>query len=148
MKPVLTHPSWTDIEKGCAWIAMQLLKASFEPQTIVALKRGGSIPATIIAHMFDLDKDNIVHVSYSSKQGSKGDGKSDYNFLPRVYTRNVLIVDDIVDSGYTMREVVDTYSAHATKSASLYYKVGAVFKPDFAWQELPCDAPWIIYPWG
>ncbi len=148
-KPILTHPSWTDIEKGCAWIAMQILKHNFVPETIVALKRGGSIPATIIAHMFDIDKDNIVHVSYSSKNGSKGDGKSAYNFLPRVYTQNVLVVDDIVDSGWTMNEVVGIYKPnHNVLSAVLYYKTGSVYKPDFTWQEIPDDAPWIIYPWG
>ncbi|KKL53017.1 hypothetical protein LCGC14_2279620, partial [marine sediment metagenome] len=61
----------------------------------------------------------------------------------------LLIVDDICDTGNSMKEVVDEYKArgHEVLTFALYYKETSVFTPDFIWQTIHEDAPWVHYPW-
>lgn len=149
MKPILAYPSWHDIEKGCALIVNQSLKANRTYGAIVGLTRGGLIPAVIISHILNVP---VIPVSYSSK-GGRGDG-SYVNELPQIRWGEdihpaLLVVDDICDSGNTMIEVCHHYktTGHIVSSAALYYKESSLIRPDFYWQELPNDAPWITYPW-
>lgn len=149
MKPILTHPSWSQIDKACAVLAnviMQHTKSSeFEPKAIIGLARGGLVPAVIISHILKL---KMFPVSYSSKAGN-GEYREYNNHLPEISAETLLIVDDIIDSGHTMKEVVEHYKsrAHNVLVASLYYKAGAATLPNFCWQNIPKDAPWIIFPW-
>ena len=58
-------------------------------------------------------------------------------------------VDDIADSGHTLKEVADSYLERGciVTTAVLYSKEGSVIEPDIVWQSIPIDAPWIIFPW-
>lgn len=145
MKPVLTHPSYHDIEKGCALLATQLIRNLEEPEMIVGLARGGLVPSVILSHILGV---KMMPVSYSSKRG-QGEYKAYDNALPVVPFKYILLMDDIIDSGFTMREVCEHYESkgHHVNIASLYYKDGAVIKPQLSWQDIPKDSPWIIFPW-
>ena len=62
---------------------------------------------------------------------------------------HILIVDDIADSGHTLKEVAESYLQHGciVTTAVLYSKEGSAITPDIVWQSIPHDAPWIIFPW-
>lgn len=153
MKATITNPSYHDIHRACAFIVGELLKVQSDwmlPKVIVGLTRGGLIPAVIISHMLENHgySNSVVPVSYSSKAGN-GDGKNHNNILPIIDEFNLLIVDDIVDGGHTMQEVTEFYKneqSHAVRTASIYYKNTAVFKPTFFWQEIGPNDPWIVFP--
>lgn len=145
MKPILTHPSWGQIDKACALLANKVLKDDFEPSIIIGLARGGLIPAVIISHILEI---KMFPISYSSKVGN-GEYKGYQNDLPQLgQIKNVLIVDDIADTGNTLKEVVQFYKhhQHEVKSAVLYHKEGSVITPDYVWQTIPEDSDWIIFP--
>lgn len=145
MKPILTHPSYHDIEKGCAILATRIIYNLETPDIIVGLARGGLVPAVILSHILGV---KMIPVSYSSKKG-EGEYKQYENTLPIIPHKYLLIMDDIVDSGFTMREVAQHYEdqGHDVNVASLYYKEGAAIAPMFFWQDIPKDSPWIIFPW-
>lgn len=156
MKPTLAHPSWSQIDKACAVLAGQIMRLSHFRDTkeaaIVGLARGGLVPAVIMSHILGI---KLFPISYSSKAGN-GEYKEYENTLPEIPFRTLLIVDDIVDTGHTFKEVVGHYQSlknedgitkHDVFSAALYYKQGSVFRPNYAWQDIPYDAPWIIFPW-
>lgn len=153
MKPIITNPTWHDIDKGCQIIVQkflqyQIINGLSTPLTIVGLSRGGLVPAVVISHALEnLSYENVVvPVSYSSKVGN-GDGKNHDNKLPMLRTESILIIDDIIDGGHTMKEVYDFYvQRHVTHTASLYYKESAVFQPTYYWQLIPENSPWIIFP--
>lgn len=146
-KASLVHPSWYQIDKGTAFLSLQVLKDDhFHPKAIIGLARGGLVPAVIMSHLLEI---KMFPVSYSSKKGN-GEYKAYENVLPAFpVTWDILIVDDICDTGYTMREVNDFYreAGHVTKTATLYHKEGAVITPNFVWQSIPKDANWIEFPW-
>jgi hypoxanthine phosphoribosyltransferase len=124
---------------------------------IIGLTRGGLFPALILSLLYDIP---MIAVNYSST-GGRGDNRNHQNALPSVSAGVVsgtgklpdlprlLVVDDICDSGHTMKEVSDFYlnQGHQVLTATLHYKSGAVLTPDFYWQKIEEDSPWIIYPW-
>lgn len=145
-KANLVHPSWYQVDKGAAYLSLKVAQDDFHPMAIIGLARGGLVPAVIMSHLLQV---KMFPVSYSSKKGN-GEYKEYENRLPTFpITWDLLIVDDICDTGYTMREVAHTYkeSGHNVRTAVLYYKEGSVFLPDFIWQSLPLDANWIEFPW-
>jgi len=157
MTEILTHPTWDQLAEGAEALVTKLkLHGWSQPEYIVGLTRGGLVPAVSMSHMLDIP---MVAVNYSSVAG-KGDNRNHANALPAIYGHTtsgtgklpempeLLIVDDICDSGHTLKEVFDHYSkqGHRVWTASLYYKEGAVIKPDFYWQHIPKESPWIIFP--
>lgn len=145
MKPTLTHPSWGQIDKACALLANKVLKDGFEPNIIIGLARGGLVPAVIISHILEV---KMFPISYSSKIGN-GEYKEYENDLPLIRTKNILLIDEISDSGNTLKETVDHYKLcqHEVRSAVLYHKKGSIITPDYVWQTIPQDSVWIIFPW-
>lgn len=149
MKQVLAYPSWEQLQLGCAALASQAsAHAPFE--AIIGLSRGGLVPGVIMSHMMNIP---LISVDYSSTAG-KGDNRDKTNVLPDLPedVGHVLVVDDISDSGLTLCEVFDYYMRRvgdriSMDSATLYYKEGSSHVPDFVWQTIPKDAPWIIFPW-
>ena len=113
---------------------------------VVGLIRGGMIPSVIVSHA--LDDTKMEAIDYASGDG-KGEQSAHTNKIPHFDTFNrLLIVDDICDTGYSMKEVVDEYKerGHEVLTFALYYKESSVYKPDFIWQTIPEDSPWIIFP--
>jgi len=147
MKATLVHPSWTQVEKGAASLCLKTKSPLYPPvHLILGLARGGLVPAVIMSHMLGV---KMVPVAYSSKVG-KGEYKRYDNALPEVPPQSfLLIVDDICDTGYTMREVYDHYvgQGHTVTTAALYHKEGAAITPDHIWQSIPKDSDWIEFPW-
>lgn len=152
MKAVKTHPSWYDVEKAIRVTGDQMLAADIDPKYIIGLARGGLVPGVLASHMLDLP---FVAVNYSSKDG-RGEYKGHDNILPDIgdaglgYRPNLLIVDDICDSGLTMKEVVDHYKniGHMyVYTLAIHYKESSIFKPDFFCYHVPADGPWLHYPW-
>ena len=157
MKPTLTHPTWHDIEKGTSLIVQQALKAGAGIDWVIGLTRGGLVPGVLFSHMWDVP---MMPANYSAPNG-RGDNKNHTNSLPMVQSSiyspegiapelpSLLIIDDICDSGLTLNNVMVHYQqeGHVVWTATLYKKEGAIMTPDFIWQTIPKDAPWIVFPW-
>lgn len=156
MRAPLTHPSYTDIEKGCAIIGQKIIRDFIlhfpydrfdEHVSLVALSRGGLIPGVILSHYLGIA---LTPVCYSAKNGH-GDNRNHLNNLPDLTAREgstVIVVDDIADSGHTLREVSQHYEKkYCVETAVLYWKHGSVITPDYYWQELKQNDPWIQFSW-
>lgn len=144
-KPVLTHPSWYDVEKGTNFIAHQAMKTKAYIDCVVGVARGGLIPAVLFSHIWNVP---MIPVRFSAKNGA-GDNKDHPNELPPIPYSSILIIDDIADSGETLDQIQKHYmeAYHGSWTAALYHRESAVLTPDFIWQKIPSDAPWICFPW-
>ena len=144
---IKTHPSYNEIHSACENLRYNSLLVRFNPDMIIGLIRGGLLPAAIISHA--LDDTKMEAIDYSSSSGA-GEGRNCHtNKIPKFDTeKRILIVDDICDTGYSMREVANEYRdrGHEVLTFALYYKESSVFEPDFVWQTIPEDSPWIIFP--
>lgn len=143
------NPSYEEIHNACKDIASSIDAEHLGIKQIVGIARGGLLPAVILSHLLNLP---LLLVEYSSKTGN-GDDKNHKNVLPLVEAQdgNVLVVDDICDSGGTLNEV----AAHFTScgvivyTATLYYKIQLTPKivPDYVWKTIPLDAGWVMFPY-
>jgi hypoxanthine phosphoribosyltransferase len=62
---------------------------------------------------------------------------------------NILIVDDIADSGETLKYAVSKLKGNGCESiqtASVFYKPCSKFKPDYFAKEVE-ETTWIVQPW-
>ena len=144
---VKTHPTYGEIHKACIELRYNSWLMQFKPDLIVGLLRGGMLPAVIVSHA--LDDTKMEAIDYASSDGAGDDRNKHTNKIPRFDEfKRILVVDDICDTGYSMQEVVNEYKSrgHDVLTFALYWKESSVFKPDFIWQTIPEDSPWIIFP--
>ena len=119
----------------------------FAPDVIIAVTRGGMIPAQLLAYALDIRRIAAVSVeSYDEQQQRETLLLRDDTNLEDA--QRVLIVDDIIDSGATLHYLLEhfalRYPAITFKSASIYYKPTAAVQPDFTCKEA---TEWIDFFW-
>jgi uncharacterized protein len=117
--------SWTDIERMCVSIVNQMYADNWRPDYIVGLTRGGNVPATIISNMTGIrcealkvslrDDDSESESNcwmaedafgYVSAENRINDVVVDTNIR-----KNILIVDDINDTGATFNWIMKDWQA-------------------------------------
>jgi uncharacterized protein len=106
--------SWDDINVLVEDLCNTIATSGVQVKSITGIKRGGLIPAVMVSH-----KLNIPYVDRINK--------------------NTLVVDDICDTGETLKKSIAMYTA------TLHYKPTAGFTPDFYAKEVGTE--WIVYPW-
>ena len=119
--------SWDDIKDVINKVVEKIENLEKKPFYIYGVPRGGLIPATWISH-----KTGIKYQQINSTQISKIADLS-----------HILIIDDICDSGKTLKEIRENYPK--VKVACLYYKETASEKPDI-YGEIVGDE-WLVFPW-
>lgn len=152
MKDINLKPTHDDIHQACKNLSEQVRYSNFKPNFIVGLTRGGLPLAVIISHM--LDNIQVIPINYSSKKG-KGDNTNHANFLPRIFLNDeiprLIIIDDICDSGQTLKEVSEYYKkcGHDVRTLVIHYKEFPVplIVPDFYEVTITANSPWVVYPW-
>ncbi|MBN2965050.1 phosphoribosyltransferase [Sulfurospirillum sp. T05] len=123
------------------------VKASFAPEAIVAIARGGMTLGHFLAEaleMRDLYAINSIHYEETRKL----DTIEVFNVPNLSKVTRVLVVDDIIDSGETMIEIkrvlLEKYPHIELKVAAVFYKEKALLRPDFAAREA---TQWIKFFW-
>ena len=138
------NPSWEDMDKGLSALAELLTPVISKKNitTLCAVTRGGMVPAAILARQLRIHHIETICInSYldCEKQNSSqiikmldGDGTG------------VLVIDDLVDSGKTMKIVKD----HLPKATTAVLFAKPQGKPfaDYFLKELPQDL-WVCFPW-
>jgi len=145
VKQLITRPTYDQIHDACIMMGEQIKHDRIKFDMILGLVRGGTLPAVILSHYLDVP---CLAVHYSSKSGN-GDDKYYGNQLPNFNTpQNLLVVDDICDSGHTIGEVYSHYTLkkHLVRTVVLYHKENTRHEPDYQWIKIPKDSPWIIFP--
>ena len=137
--------SWSDYDELVSSIASQL--GDWEPDAIVGLTRGGLIPAVQFSHMFNV---KLYTLNISLRDGKAPSAKFDWKQLDK-YSR-VLIIDDINDSGSTLREVHNQFYTRAymnPKFATLLSKRSSVMEVDYAGEHInkSREKDWVVFPW-
>lgn len=124
---------WEDVENDTRLLANQL-KAIGQWHQIIAIVRGGLIPATLLAHQLNIQRMDTLTISRDDHQikGPAADGAG------------VLIVDELVDTGATIQAIRPRYPrAHV---AVLYAKPQGRPMADSVVREFPQDI-WLDFPW-
>lgn len=136
-----TYPiSWEQLHRDAKALAWRLLE--IRPwEGIVAITRGGLVPAAIIARELEIHRVDTVCVSSYTWQN-----QGDVSVIKPVETTGAgwLIIDDLVDTGKTARIVREMIpDAHF---ATVYAKPAGRPVVDTFITEVSQDT-WILFPW-
>lgn len=123
------------------------LTSEYRPDTLVAVARGG----LTLGHAYAMATDNRQLMSVNSilyEGDQRGKSCEIFNVPELKDARKVLLIDDIVDSGQTLKEVSEHLKERFPdvefRIASIYYKKTAVIQPDFTVHEAN---DWIEFFW-
>jgi len=125
---------------------VELIKP-YNADTYLAIARGGLTLGHFMANALDtrrLYTLNSIHYNGQDKLDT-----FDIFNIPRLDdAKRVLIIDDIIDSGETMQEILKIlklkYPKIEFKIATIFYKKSALLKPDFYLKEAK---KWIDFFW-
>ena len=142
------HVSWDQIHRDSRALAWRLenkgpLKGQWKG--IIAITRGGMVPAMVVARELDIRIVETISIkSYDHKNQSEAKILKHPNSSVISNGKGIVIIDDLVDSGKTMQLVKVKYPmAHY---ASVYAKPLGRQVVDSFITEVSQDT-WIFFPW-
>lgn len=148
--PPLEVLGWRAVDRLVARLALRILEAGSVPDRIVALARGGWVPARLLA-------DHLGVMALSSLRVTHYRGMERLNapclaepLAADVSGERVLVVDDLADTGGSVRVALahlEGLGAAEVRTAALHRKPGAAFDPDFV-AARPRRCRWVAYPWA
>ena len=150
--------SYYDFQEGIGDIVKQIGESEFKPDLIVGIVRGGSVPAVYLSHRLKVP---VQMVHWNTRDSSKWGNESN-GWIPDEIIDNglkILLVDDIIDGGDTIRELLADWQTAVAGVGNLpvdniricsmiYNKVQDV-TPHFYHQTIDRieDQRWVIFPW-
>jgi hypoxanthine phosphoribosyltransferase len=127
---ILNHLTWKDIETLVENLAKKIQQSGVKYDYIVGLPRGGMIPAVMLSH--------ILSIKVAETQIFKLTDIPYYTVANRV-----LLVDDIADSGKTLKNYSNTIDK-ATLCCKM--KLESTDRPLY-YSMMVAEEEWIVFPW-
>jgi xanthine phosphoribosyltransferase len=147
--PAKTFPvSWDELHRHAKALAWRLVELG-PWKGIVAITRGGMVPAAIVARELEIRLvDTVCVASYQDRVEGGSGVKGDVTILKGIVGdgdgEGYLIIDDLVDTGHTARVVRQLLpKAHF---ATVYAKPAGRPLVDSFVTEVSQDT-WILFPW-
>ena len=132
--------------KSDTWTLIDEVR-SFNPEVIVAIARGGLTLAHAMAEGLDIRAVESIRTELYDND-KKRDDICIYGECTLLNKKRVLVVDDIADSGITLKAVMEKLAKdnlHVEfKTATLFYKKSSIFQPDYSVNEA---TDWIDFFW-
>lgn len=149
MSDKLTY-TWNDFNNDCEVLKTKIVSSDWIPDYIVGVKRGGLIPAVVLSHKFNKP---LIMMSCQLRDSSDKEVRL-YEVEEVSNDKNVLIVDDICDSGFTMSKIIIRFYTNGfgidnIKTCSLIYNTDQRFIVDYYSKEIDRQAEkrWLVFPW-
>lgn len=157
--------TWQDVEHHVQEILRQMQQDQWLPDLVVGLTRGGLVPANLISQYLDLPMQTL-HVKLRDHAGTESNGA----MAQAAYDNsNILIVDDINDSGATLNWIRQDWERAVPESSTLWVRrwsdvwnqnvrIATLFDNESSGSELTVDYSavtinkaeedvWIDFPW-
>ena len=140
-------------------LSAQVVASGWVPDLIIAVARGGLIPAGAISYAIGVRAMGSMNVEFYT---GIGETLAEPVVLPPLMDaselpgKKVLVVDDVADSGKTLKMVMELLRHEGlqlggasvpveARSACIYLKPRSVHRPDYVWRETD---KWINFPWS
>ncbi len=142
--------TWSLFGEAVKDLARTVAASGYQPDVILAIARGGLIPAGTLGYMLSVKNTFTMNVEYYTGVNQRLDMPvilPPYLDLVDLEDKQFLVVDDVADTGHTLQMVQDFCSPKVgeVRSAVLYHKPHSVIRPDFVWRHTD---RWILFPWS
>jgi len=146
------YVSWDEYHLLTERLALKVHNSGWEFDQILCLARGGMRPGDVLSRVFDKPLAIMSTSSYRAEAGTI-QGRLDmakYITMPKGdLAGRVLLVDDLSDSGVTLKAVVERLRGmpqiDELRSAVIWVKGVSTYTPDYFVEMLP-TSPWIHQP--
>jgi hypoxanthine phosphoribosyltransferase len=131
-------------------VAKKINSSDYKPDLIIGLARGGWVLARILCDLIgvkDLVSLKVEHWGITATPDGKA--KLKYPFKVDLKGKNVLVVDDITDTGESMCvavEYIKSLQPSEIRTAALRHITSSKFIPDYFGEEITWR--WVIFPWN
>ena len=131
-------------------LAQSVVDSGYEPDWLVAIARGGLVVGGALAYAMGHKNIVTVNVEFSTGIDERLDVPVELPpvlNLDDIANRRVLIVDDVADTGETLKLVIDkcNRACSEVRSAVLYEKPRSLVHADYVWKHTD---QWIDFPWS
>jgi hypoxanthine phosphoribosyltransferase len=141
---------WDLFYKLARQVAKKINASGYKPDLIVGLARGGWVLARVLCDLVgvkDLVSLKVEHWGVTATP----DGKAQLRYPLKVNlkSKKVLVVDDITDTGESMRvavEYLQSLQPFKIRTAALRHITSSKFLPDYFGEEITWR--WVIFPWN
>jgi hypoxanthine phosphoribosyltransferase len=142
--------NWRELLKLTYDLAFKVSNSGYKPDTIIGISRWGLIPALLLSDALNINDIASIRIQHWSQGLTGSTIKIQEPIGVNVKDHKVLIVDEVADTGLTLKaatEALSSLGAKEIKTAVLYLKPRSIFKPDYYSILMKTNA-WIIYPWS
>lgn len=127
--------SWDDFEKYVNRLVLKIPKRKYK--SLISIARGGLVLTGCLAYQLGIKEIHAINSTvYEGKEKKYTNNKMYYT------DKDMLIVDDLVDTGYTLSSLF----AVSVETACLFKKENSLITPTYFVEEIPSDL-WLIFPW-
>lgn len=141
--------SWEEYHQLIAKLAETIDRSPESFDQILCIARGGLRVGDVLSRRLNLPLAILSTSSYGDSRQSQGVRIADHMTYSHDLGDRLLVVDDMVDSGRTLQEVLlwldRQYKFSVIKTAVIWYKAHSQVVPDFYGQYLE-NNPWIRQP--
>jgi len=142
--------SWETFGTATRQLAESIAADGWIPDIVVAVARGGLTVGGALAYALGVKNCGAINVEFYTGVDSRLDVPvvlpPSLNLLD-ITDLDVLIADDVADTGHTLRLVREVLAQHVreARTAVLYHKPQSVIVPTYSWRQT--DA-WVNFPWS
>ena len=141
--------TWSDIDSLTNTVAESISQKNIKFDTIVALGRGGLIPGAILSYKLDIK--NLQNLGINTRQ-EDGQYVETLIYQRPTLTGNVLVVDDINDSGKTFEAVNSLIKTEYPDIGDLMYcslvnRYNTKFNKNNISGKIINTSDWLVFPW-
>ncbi|GIM89102.1 phosphoribosyltransferase [Paractinoplanes toevensis] len=142
--------TWDDFGRAGRELAQQVVDDGYRPDLILAIARGGLLPAGAVSYALDVKNLHLVNVEFYTGVDERLDLPVMLPPVPQTVDLSgatVLIVDDVADTGATLKLVRDYCEGHVAEArcAVIYEKPRSIVRCEYVWSRTD---KWINFPWS
>ena len=160
------HYSWQQVEGAVLDIARQMQIDNWRPDYVVGITRGGLVPATMISQYLNCPMNTLkVSLRDSNPESESNLWMSEDAYGYDNPQKNILIIDDINDSGATLNWIRQDWQAGCLPNDPTWetvwgnnVRVAVLLDNETSNSNVPVsysgqhinksvDSSWVVFPW-
>lgn len=141
---------WQTFGRAVRELARTVVRDGYRPDVVLSVARGGLVVGGALAYALDVKGCYLINVEHYTGVDERLDAPvvlPPALHLAEARDAQVLIADDVADTGHTIKLVEDLCRSRvaACRTAVLYEKPRSLVAPAYAWRS---TSAWIEFPWS